>query len=45
MIGQCYLKMEKYEEAIQQFEFYLKTYPEGDRVKSAERGSRPQRRS
>src|SRR4030042_6841708 len=26
MIGLCYLKMEKYEEAIQQFELYLKAY-------------------
>jgi TolA-binding protein len=38
MIGQCYLKMRKYEEAVQQFELYLKTYPDGDRVKEAERG-------
>ena len=35
MIGQCYLKMEKYDEAIQQFDLYLKTYPDGDRVKGA----------
>ncbi|OGP93477.1 MAG: hypothetical protein A2156_11290 [Deltaproteobacteria bacterium RBG_16_48_10] len=38
MIGQCYLKMEKYEEAIQQFELYLRAYPEGDRAPSAKRG-------
>jgi len=38
MIGQCDLKMGKYEEAIQQFEFYLKAYPEGDRVKNSEQG-------
>lgn len=38
MIGLCYLKMEKYEEAIQQLELYLKAYPEGDRVKEAEKG-------
>ena len=38
MIGLCYLKMKKYEEAIQQLELYLKAYPEGDRVKEAEKG-------
>ena len=38
MIGLCYLKMEKYEEAIQQLEFYLKAYPDGDRVREAEKG-------
>ncbi|MGZ3570231.1 MAG: tetratricopeptide repeat protein, partial [Thermodesulfobacteriota bacterium] len=38
MIGLCYLKMERYEEAIRQFELYLKTYPENDRVSEAERG-------
>lgn len=38
MIGQSLLKMEKYEEAIQKFEFYLKTYPEGDRLREVERG-------
>ena len=38
MIGQCYLKMGKYEEAIAQFEFYQKIYPEGDRLKSSEQG-------
>ncbi len=43
MIGQCHLKMEKYEEAIQQFELYLKTYPEGDRVKEAEEGGQMSR--
>jgi biofilm PGA synthesis lipoprotein PgaB len=37
MIGQCLFKMEKYEEAFQQFELYLKTYPYGDRVKEAEK--------
>jgi tetratricopeptide (TPR) repeat protein len=40
MIGLCYLKMEKYEEAIQQLELYLKAYPEGDRIKEAEKGIR-----
>lgn len=38
MIGQCYLKMEKNEEAIRQFELYLRAYPDGDRVKRAESG-------
>lgn len=38
MIGQCYLKMEKYDEAIQQFDLYLRTYPDGDRVKGATSG-------
>jgi len=38
MIGLCYLKMGKYEEAIQQLELYVKTYPDGDRVKEAEKG-------
>jgi len=38
MIGQCYLKMEKYEEALQEFELYLKIYPDGDRVREAEKG-------
>ncbi len=38
MIGLCYLKMEKYKEAIQQLEIYLKAYPDGDRVREAERG-------
>lgn len=37
MIGLCYLKMEKYEEAIQPLELYLKNYPEGDRVNEAEK--------
>jgi biofilm PGA synthesis lipoprotein PgaB len=36
MIGLCYLKIERYEEALKQFELYLKTYPEGDRAKEAE---------
>jgi len=38
MIGQCYLKMEKYEAAVRQFNLYLKTYPNGDRAKAAEQG-------
>ena len=38
MIGLCYLKMEKYEDAIRQFELYLKNYPENDRRKEAEQG-------
>ena len=38
MIGECYLKMKKYEEALQQFELYLKNFPNGDRVKEAEKG-------
>jgi tetratricopeptide (TPR) repeat protein len=38
MIGQCYLKMKKYEEALQQFELYLKNFPNGDRIKEAEKG-------
>lgn len=38
MIGECYLRMKKYEEALQQFELYLKAYPDGDRAKEAERG-------
>jgi tetratricopeptide (TPR) repeat protein len=38
MIGLCYLKMEKYEEAIQSLELYLKTHPEGDRASEAEKG-------
>jgi biofilm PGA synthesis lipoprotein PgaB len=38
MIGQCYLKMRKYEEAVQQFELYLKTYPDGDRIYEAKKG-------
>jgi tetratricopeptide (TPR) repeat protein len=38
MIGLCYLKMEKYEKALQQLELYLKTYPEGDRVRETEKG-------
>jgi hypothetical protein len=40
MIGLCYLRMEKYGEAIQQLELYLRTYPEGDRIKEAEKGIR-----
>lgn len=38
MIGLCYLKMSNYEGAIQQLELYVKTYPDGDRVKEAEKG-------
>jgi len=38
MIGQSLLKMEKYEEAIQKFEFYLKTYPDGGRLREVEKG-------
>ncbi len=38
MIGLCYLKMERYEEALQQFELYLKDYPESDRARGAESG-------
>jgi len=38
MIGQCYLKMRKYEEAIQQFELYLKAFPDGDRIYEAKKG-------
>src|SRR5512136_290175 len=38
MIGQCYLKMQKYKEALRQYELYLKTYPNGDRAKEAEKG-------
>ncbi len=38
MIGQCYLKMRKYEEAVQQFELYLKSFPNGDRINEAVKG-------
>jgi len=38
MTGLCFLKMKKYEEGIQQLELYLKAYPEGDRVREAEKG-------
>jgi hypothetical protein len=38
MIGQCYLKMKKYEEAVQQFELYLKAFPDGDRIYEAKKG-------
>jgi tetratricopeptide (TPR) repeat protein len=38
MIGQCYLKMRKYEEALQQFELYLKAFPNGDRINEAMKG-------
>src|SRR4030042_6272161 len=38
MIGQCYLRMEKFQEAVRQFELYLRTYPDGYRAKDAEKG-------
>ena len=38
MIGQCYLAMGRPDEAIQQFTLYLKKYPDGYRVKEAEKG-------
>jgi tetratricopeptide (TPR) repeat protein len=38
MIGECYLKMKKYEEALQQFELYLKSYPDGNRRNEAMKG-------
>ncbi|MCX8117351.1 MAG: tetratricopeptide repeat protein [Desulfobacterota bacterium] len=38
MMGQCYLKMERDEEAIQKFEHYLKAYPEGDRTEQSRQG-------
>jgi tetratricopeptide (TPR) repeat protein len=38
MIGLCYLKMEKYEEAIQQLELHLRNFPESDRRQEAEKG-------
>jgi len=38
MIAQCYLKMRKYEEAVQQFELYLKAFPDGDRINEAMKG-------
>ncbi|MGD0919156.1 MAG: tetratricopeptide repeat protein, partial [Thermodesulfobacteriota bacterium] len=40
MIGQCHLKMRRYEEALRQFELYLKNYPDGDRASEAENGIR-----
>src|SRR4030043_1591796 len=40
MMGQSFLKLEKYEEAIQKFEYYLKAYPEGDRARETEQGLR-----
>jgi tetratricopeptide (TPR) repeat protein len=40
MMGQCFLKMERYGEAIEKFEYYLKAYPEGDRAKESEQGMR-----
>lgn len=38
MMGQCYLKMERYEAAVEQFQRYLDDYPEGDRRRAAEEG-------
>lgn len=38
MIGLCHLKTGRYEEAVQQFELYVKTYPDGDRIREAEKG-------
>lgn len=38
MIGLCYIKMGRYEEAIEQLTLYLKNFPDGDRVKEAEFG-------
>ena len=38
MIGQCLLKMGRYEEAIQKLEFYSKTYPDGGRLREADKG-------
>jgi hypothetical protein len=38
MMGQCYLKMERYGEALREFERYLRIYPDGDRAKEAEKG-------
>jgi len=38
MVGLCYLKMERYDEAVRQLELYLKSHPESDRVSEAERG-------
>jgi tetratricopeptide (TPR) repeat protein len=37
MIGQSYLWMGKPDEAIQHFNFYLRQYPDGDRVNEAEK--------
>ena len=38
MVGQCHLRMGRPEEAIKQFELYLKRFPEGDRRADAENG-------
>lgn len=38
MIGQCYLGLEKFPEAMAQFGLYLKAYPDGYRAKDAEAG-------
>jgi hypothetical protein len=38
MLGQCYLRIGKYKEALHQFELYLETYPDGGRVPEAEKG-------
>lgn len=40
MMGEIFLKMGKYAQAIEKFEYYLKTYPEGDRTKESEQGLR-----
>jgi tetratricopeptide (TPR) repeat protein len=44
MIGQAYLWMEKPDEAIRQFNLYLRQYPDGDRVSEGRRASRWQER-
>jgi len=38
MIGQCYLRLGKFPEAVAQFELYLKDHPDGYRAKDAETG-------
>ena len=38
MVGQCYLGMGRPEEAVKQFELYLKSFSEGDRRAEAEDG-------
>ncbi len=43
MLGQTFLKMGRYEEAIRHFEYYLKHYPEGDRARESEQGLREAR--
>jgi len=37
MIGQCYLWMGKPDAAVQQFNLYVRQYPDGDRVSEAEK--------